>query len=123
MQYVLLVSIGGALGATARHGINQLMAAKFGSSLLGTMIANISGSFALGLFVGLLASQADWSGETRAFIAIGFLGSYTTFSTLSVETVQMLQQGDFSTASLNLGGSILFGILAALAGLLVGKLV
>ena len=121
MQYLLLVALGGALGAVARYGVNQLVLNHFGSLLLGTFLANISGSFILGLLVGLLPSHPTLSTETRMFLAVGFLGSYTTFSTLSVATIQLLQKGDMFTAVINLGGSILLGLIAAVAGLMLSR--
>ena len=130
MQYLLLVGLGGALGAVARHGVTHLVRIQFGSSLLGTFLANVSGSFILGLLVGLLSSHPTWPAETRLnvsttavlnFVAVGFLGSYTTFSTLSVATIQSLQKGDVSTAGINLGASVLLGLTAAVAGLMLGR--
>ena len=121
MQYLLLVGVGGALGAMARYSVDQLATSYAGSALLGTFFANISGSLLLGLLVGILSNHDIWPAETRMFLAVGFLGSYTTFSTLSLATVQMLQKGDLSTAALNLGGSIFLGIAAALIGLMIGK--
>ena len=121
MQYLLLVSLGGALGAATRYWVNQLIFTHFGSVLLGTFLANTSGSFILGLFVGLLSSHPTLPTETRMFLSVGFLGSYTTFSTWSVATIQLLQKGDIATAAINLGASILLGLTAAVAGLVLGR--
>ena len=105
----------------ARYGVNHLVLTHFDSFLLGTFPVNISGSFILGLLVGLLSSHPIWPGETRMFLGVGFLGSYTTFSTLSVATIQSLQKGDVSTAAINLGASVLLGLTAAFAGLMLGR--
>ena len=113
--------MGGDLGAMARYSVDQLATSYTGSTLLGTFLANISGSLILGLLVGVLSNHDIWPAETRMFLAVGFLGSYTTFSTLSLATVQLLQKGDLSTAALNLGASIFLGIGAALIGFVVGK--
>ncbi|PZC49612.1 MAG: CrcB protein [Chloroflexi bacterium] len=121
LQYLLLVGVGGALGAMARYSVDQVAAYYVGSTLLGTFFANISGSLVLGLLVGVLSNHDIWPAETRMFLGVGFLGSYTTFSTLSLATAQLLQKGDWSTAALNLGASIVLGIGAALVGLMVGK--
>lgn len=123
MQYFLLVGLGGALGAVARYSVNQLFLTYFGSLLLGTFLANISGSFALGLLMGLFSSHHSVSTETRMFLAVGFLGSYTTFSTLSVATIQSLQEGDISTAVINMGASIILGLMAATIGLVIGRFI
>ena len=121
MQYLLLVGLGGALGAMARYAVNQAAIMQFGSSLVGTFIANVSGSFFLGLLMGFLSSHSVWPEETRIFLAVGFLGSYTTFSTLSLATIQSLQRGDVTTAVINLGASVLLGLTAALGGLILGR--
>ena len=121
MQNILLVGIGGALGAISRYAVNQAVVAYIGSSLIGTFIANTSGSFILGLLTGLFSVNSDWSSETRIFIAVGFLGSYTTFSTLTVATVESIQKGDLPIALVNVLGSIVTGLLAAFVGILVGR--
>jgi len=122
MQNLLLVGAGGALGAIARYVVNQMFLDRTGSQIIGTFLANTSGSFLLGLFVGLLSTHPSWSPETRMLIAVGFLGSYTTFSTFSVATVQLLQRGEFLLAVGNLGGSVVIGIMAALIGITVGRM-
>ena len=121
MSTLLLIGVGGASGALARHAVNQVASTQFDSVLLGTFIANISGSLILGLSLGFLSSHTAWQEEARLFLAVGFLGSYTTFSTLSVASVQLLERGDLSSAAINLAGSVALGLIAALAGLLVGR--
>lgn len=121
MQTLFLVGFGGALGAISRYWINTIVLTQFNSSLLATFLVNTSGSFVLGLFVGLLTSHPTWPLETRIFVAVGFLGSYTTFSTLSVATVQSLQKDDVLTAAINLGASVVLGLLAAFIGILIGR--
>ena len=121
MSHVLLIGLGGALGAIARHAVNQATITLLGSSLAGTLIANISGTFLLGLLVGLLSSHAALSPEIRIFLTVGFLASYTTFSTLSVATIQLLEKGDLSLAAINLGVSVLLGLVAAIAGMMLGR--
>ena len=74
-----LVAAGGAAGALARYGINLLMIRTIDSSLAGTFAANISGSLLLGLFIGFTQERSNIPEEYRLLIAVGFLGSYTTF--------------------------------------------
>ena len=121
MSYFLLIGLGGALGAMARHAVDEVAVPQLGSSLTATFIVNISGSFVLGLLVGLLASHPAWPEETRIFLAVGFLASYTTFSTLSVATIELLENGDLSSAAVNLGASVLLGLTAAAAGIVFGR--
>ena len=121
MQNILLVGIGGALGAISRYAVNQAVVAYIGASLIGTFIANTRGSFLLGVLTGLFSVNSDWASETRIFIAIGFLGSYTTFSTLTVATVESIQKGDLPVALVNVLGSIVTGLVAAFIGIIVGR--
>ena len=121
MYNIILIGLSGALGAVSRYGVNQYVSHYFGSNLLGTFLANTSGSFLLGLFIGMIASHTNWSNEIRLVVAVGFLGSYTTFSTLTVDTIQLIQNGEVYTAGLNLVASVVIGLFAAMLGLFVGK--
>ena len=121
MYNIILIGLSGAAGAVSRYGVNQYISHHFGSNLLGTFFANTSGSFLLGFFIGMIATHTNWSNEIRLVVAVGFLGSYTTFSTLSVDTIQLIQKGEFYTAGLNLVASVVIGLLAAMLGLFVGK--
>ncbi len=115
------VACGGALGAVSRHAVNVAVMNLMGSSLLGTFIANVTGSFILGALMAFWEPRGDFPSEHRLFLAVGFLGSYTTFSTLAVATTQSFESGDFGRAALNLGGSIAVGLVAAFAGLVIGR--
>ena len=116
-----LIGIGGALGAISRYAVDSAVNGLFGSTVLGTFAANISGSFLLGLLASAAAGRMGLPEEVRAFAAVGFLGSYTTFSTLTVASVQLAYDGDWLRALANIVGSILVGIAAALCGLLLGR--
>ncbi len=117
----IFVAGGGALGAVSRHAVNLTVLNLMGSSLVGTFLANVTGSLVLGLLIGFWETRPDIPNEYRLFLAVGFLGSYTTFSTLAVATSHGIDTGDFGRAFLNLGGSILIGLAAAYFGLLVGR--
>ena len=121
MSHILLIGLGGALGAIARYAVDQLTVAQLGSSIVGTLIANISGTFLLGLLIGMLSSHSAWPAEVRIFLTVGFLASYTTFSTLSVATVELVERGQISSAAINLGVSILLGLTAAVGGMMLGR--
>ena len=69
----------------------------------------------------MIATHTNWSNEIRLVVAVGFLGSYTTFSALTVDTIQLIQKGELYTAGLNLVASIVIGLFAAMLGLFVGK--
>lgn len=121
MVSLVLIGVGGGLGAIARHTVNQLTIASFGSSLWGTFLANTSGSLLLGLLLGLFSTHPGWPIETRLFMAVGFLGSYTTFSTWTVAMTQSLERGEIMIAVINLGASVFLGLVAAFVGLIVGR--
>ena len=122
MVNLILVATGGAAGALTRYVIDKIALTKLSSSIAGTFFVNVSGSFLLGLLAGFLLSHpSNWSGEVRLFLAVGFLGSYTTFSTFSMATVNSLESGDFLNAATNIGSSVVFGLLAAAIGLVIGK--
>jgi CrcB protein len=98
---VLLVAVGGALGAAARYRLDRAIAVRQGGPFpLGTLAINVSGSIALGLLLGLaLAHQVPTSIVTLA--GTGFLGAYTTFSTFTFETLRLLEDGAWSYAALS----------------------
>ena len=123
MTHLLLVGLGGALGAITRYGVDRIAIIQLGSTVTGTLFVNISGSFLLGLLTGVLISNSGWSEGSRIFFAVGFLGSYTTFSTLSLATVQAFEKGDVHIAILNITGTVILGLIAAFTGILVGKII
>ena len=79
MYHLLLVALGGSLGAVARYTIDQLAITYLNSSLAGTFIVNISGSFVLGLLLGITSVNHIWPEGSKVFVSVGFFGAYTTF--------------------------------------------
>ena len=118
-----LVAVGGALGAMSRYGVDRAVNGVFGTTVLGTFAVNISGSFLLGLLVAAEVGRLGVPDEARVFAAVGFLGSYTTFSTLTVASVQLAGDGDWMRAAVNVILSIVIGVIAAFAGIAVGRAV
>ncbi len=125
MTPYLIVALGGALGAISRYALDRAVtAAVGGQTVLGILLINVTGSFLLGVFVAASAAVSDgqgWPSSARMLVAVGFLGSYTTFSTLTVASVQLAQSGEIGRAALNIVGSVCLGLLAALAGILAGR--
>jgi CrcB protein len=113
---ILAVAFGGSFGAVARYlttdWVRQLLGAGFP---WGTMMVNLLGSFAIGFVLVWLQSIAP-SSPLRHLLAIGFLGSFTTFSTLSYETVALARSGDMWRAGGYATGSLMLGIVAVVAG-------
>lgn len=121
---VLLVGAGGFLGAITRYLIDGRIAAYAGGAFpWGTFAINVSGSFAVGLLFALMIDRAVLAPELRAPLMIGFLGSYTTFSTLALESWRMIEDGAWLSATLNLGGSIVIGLVAVIAGVALGRMI
>ena len=114
---LLVVAAGGALGAVGRYlttGWIQGLTGEFFP--WGTFAVNVVGSLALGF--GLIWLQASVaSAEARQFVAIGFLGSFTTFSTFSYEAVAMLRDGEWWRAGGYVAGSVVLGLAAVILGM------
>jgi fluoride exporter len=120
VQQILLVGLGGFLGANARYFISVLMVQWLGVAFpYGTLIVNVTGSLLLGVFIGLVRSRMDVPLSLQLLIGSGFFGAYTTFSTYAVETVLLAHSGSWAGVLVNVLGTNLLCLLAALAGFLV----
>lgn len=82
---------------------------------------NVTGSFALGLFITLTMDKVSVPTEYRALVAVGILGGYTTFSTLSVEAMRLAESGEVLKAGISVAGNIVVGLLAAYLGILAAR--
>lgn len=117
-----LIGIGGAAGAVARYLVGGWVAAVAGESFpYGTLVVNLSGSFLLGLLFAATTERALLSPDVRIPLAVGFLGAYTTFSTLMLETWRLGEDGALVGALANLGISSALGLVAVWAGLAIGR--
>jgi CrcB protein len=125
MLTIVLIALGAAIGATGRFFLAQWAAERFGTSFpYGTLIINITGSFLLGFVYALLTRASPTTGQlARAFLGIGLLGGYTTFSSFSYETSQLLLRGDLLGALVNPLASVLGGIVVCVLGIALGSLV
>lgn len=113
-----LVAIGGAFGASFRFFIYQLILNWLGKGFpFATLAVNISGSLIMGVLYGLIEQGIIEVHVYRTLIGIGFLGAFTTFSTFSVDTLLLLQQGDFIKAALNILLNVCLCICAAALGM------
>lgn len=118
MQNLLLVMIGGGIGAGARHLVNLAMPRITGTDFpWATVTVNIVGSLAMGLLVGILARRAGDTNLLRLFLATGILGGFTTFSAFSLDFVTLWQRGAASTALLYAALSVIGTLAAIFAGL------
>jgi CrcB protein len=123
MDKVLWISIGAVLGANLRYWVGDWAAQRFGSSFpYGTLLINLSGSFLLGLIVSMSMENFIIDPRLRLLLTIGFLGSYTTFSTYAYESIALISQGQWGLGLFNLLGSSLLGALFAIMGIWLGKI-
>jgi CrcB protein len=122
MAAVLLVGVGGFLGSIARYVVDRRVTNLFGGSMpWGTVVINVSGSFAVGLLFALIVERTAVSPSLRAPLMIGFVGAYTTFSTFALESWRLIEDCAWLLAALNIGGSILICLIAVIAGVAVGR--
>lgn len=116
MPAILLIALGGAIGAVLRYGAVDALHRLTGEPLpWGTLAVNLVGSFALG-FLLLASDRLPLSENVRLFGAVGVLGAFTTFSAFSWEVTWLLRQGEWLRAGAYAAGSVVLGVLALVAG-------
>lgn len=119
---VVLVAAGGAAGAVARYLVDGWIADRTGGAFpWGTLVINLTGTFLIGFAFALVIEAGALPAWTRAPFMIGFLGAYTTFSTLMLESWRLWEDGAVALALLNVAGSGIAGLVAVLAGLTLGR--
>ena len=118
----MLIAIGGAFGAVFRYGASLGVYSLLGRGFpYGTLFVNVTGSLLMGILSILFLERYNIDPEWRAAILVGLLGSFTTFSTFSMETLALLEQGDITRASLNIVLSIVVCLLAVWVGVIIGR--
>ncbi|HEY1332279.1 MAG TPA: fluoride efflux transporter CrcB [Actinomycetota bacterium] len=123
MRTVVGISVAGAAGALARYGLDGLISRRATLFPWGTFVVNVTGAFLLGFLFTMLAERLSVAPWVRSTVTIGFLGAYTTFSTLSFETYRLLQDGAVGLAAANALGSISSGIVAVYLGVILARAV
>jgi len=119
---VVGIAVAGAFGALARYGLEGLVSDRaHGAFPWGTFVVNVSGSFLLGLAFVLMTERTVVDPWLRSSLTIGFLGAYTTFSTLSFESYRLLEDGALGLALANTLGSLAAGLAAVYLGIVAGR--
>jgi fluoride exporter len=122
VRTTLVIGLAGALGAISRHQLESVVNRLFGDAFpWGTFVVNVSGSFVLGTLVGVFARRLDVPLWLQAGATVGFLGAYTTFSTLSLQVYRSTATGNLAIALANAVGSLLAGVLALYAGIMLAR--
>ena len=124
MVNYLIIGVGGFLGAVARYAIGVWIGQKWGRIFpLGTLVINISGSFFIGLIMSLATERFMVNPQWRLFLAVGFLGAYTTFSTFEYETGGLLKDSEWMLAAVNVICSVIAGFIALKIGEYIARIV
>ncbi len=118
----LVVFVGGGLGSMLRHGVN-LTAARVGGTNFpsGTLVANITGCFVMGLLAGYFAFRGDASQTLRLFLLTGVLGGYTTFSAFSLDALLLWERGQGGLAALYVVASVGLSLIGVFAGMALAR--
>jgi len=122
MNALVLVFIGGGLGAVSRHLSGMAVMRASGPGFpWGTMLVNIAGSLAMGLLIAWLARRASGDADLRLLLATGFLGGFTTFSAFSLDAVTLYERGALTAAAAYVIASVTVSILALFGGLWLAR--
>jgi len=118
----MFIAVGGSLGAVLRYGASLGVTSILGRGFpYGTLFVNVSGSLLIGLLSVVMLERFNVGPEWRAAILVGVLGSFTTFSTFSLETLNLIEQGELVPALTNMFASIIVCLLAVWLGVFIGR--
>jgi len=121
-QNMILIGTGGFFGSVLRYGTNEMVLKLIETNKpLGTFAVNVVGSFIIGIVLGLFENGTLISANWKLFLAVGFCGGFTTFSSFALENLSMMQAQQFFTSILYIVISIFVGLLAVYSGFWIVK--
>lgn len=126
MLTYLWIALGSALGGVARYACSSLVARSIGETFpWGTLLVNVLGSFVIGIFVALTGPDGRWivSPDARLFVTVGLCGGYTTFSSFSLQTLNLIRAGEIGPAAANAGLSLALCLISVWLGYVAGALI
>ncbi|MCD6074368.1 MAG: fluoride efflux transporter CrcB [Rhodospirillales bacterium] len=124
MKMLLAIAVGGAVGSVARHLLAARVMAWLGTGFpWGILTVNVLGGFIMGALVEVMALRWSVSLEWRAFLTVGILGGFTTFSSFSLDTVLLMQRGDYGPAALYVVGSVALSVGALFGAMMLVRAV
>lgn len=124
MRTLVAVMVAGAVGAACRYGLDGLVSGRAGGQFpWGTFAVNVTGCLVIGFLSTALTERFAIDPSLRMGLTVGFVGAYTTFSTWLLESTQLAQTGSLMIAALNIGGSVIAGWIAVLAGAALGRVI
>jgi CrcB protein len=122
LVHLALIGIGGFFGTLARYGVAWLTTRWTGIGFpWGTLVVNVTGSFVLGILFAVAIERHMFPAWLRGPLMIGFVGAYTTFSTLVLESWRLLENGMWTQAVINIVGSVALGVGALVLGIAIGR--
>ncbi len=125
MQFSILlaVALGGAVGSLARYSVASLVqSAAWPGFPWGIFTVNITGGFIMGVLAELAALKLNFTPEIRAFLMVGVMGGYTTFSSFSLDSALLIERGAYASAAAYIAGSAVLSVLALFAGLWIVRI-
>ncbi len=122
MTQLISIALGGAIGAVLRFMTSNMVYSQLGRVFpWGTLMVNVIGSLFMGLLFVLFTERMELNSDVRAFITVGLLGAFTTFSTFTIETMNLIESGELMRAGVNILASVVCCLAACWLGMIIAR--